>query len=230
MGSPEQIRPADRVKVADYIDLYRSFKLPLVEWASMERWRGYSYRRPPFQVGCSVLADLSAGPLFKDSGHQVYSGHNFTKEPAERKGPDKRCAERNAIEDALADGGFIIAIVTSSMEVSTGGEENRSKDVLHPCRECRGMLRELRFRGILSGEAIVCSTRALSSRVFNPEFIAEERTVDELLSVYKDDPGQPRIQGLFYPSPGDAPSNPQRIDAKKRVMDIRFEFMDEVSD
>lgn len=165
-------------------------KQVLMRVAAFQRDHGLSHRNPPFLVGCVLL--------FKQAftgEYGIWQTHNRTPEPGEKRGGEKWCAERSAVMAALNDGcDSIVAIVTVSKEVTTGDEVNKSPNVLHPCRECRDMMRELKKKGILRGESIIVN--ANDSKLVDGKWAEEERTVDELLDLYQDDEGEPQPQGL----------------------------------
>ena len=74
-----------------------------------------------------------------------------------------------------------LAIVTVSTESSTG-DESAVHDVLHPCRDCRDLMRMTISAGILSRDSIVCNVNDAK-----PKRVVEERTVGDLLDLYQDD-------------------------------------------
>lgn len=81
-----------------YLNYYKEHKKQLILAAAMASENGYSYRKVPFKVGCSLL---TVGKDSKPDEYPVYFAYNFKPEPGDVKGWDKRCAERNAIQSAL---------------------------------------------------------------------------------------------------------------------------------
>lgn len=170
----------------NFKELYLERKARLIEAAREARDNdARSYRG--FLVGCSVLgrkADRGASP---ETGYEVYSTGNFKPEKKPQAGYQKRCAERNTIQLALNENcNFIPAICTISDQASTepGASEH---DVLHPCEDCRSLLKEIMDQGHISSNTVLCSVRDgvdPEGQVFEK---VEERTVGELLSIYEKD-------------------------------------------
>ena len=79
---------------------------------------------------------------------------------------------------------FIAALVTASKETGTG-DPNKGHDALHPCLDCRQMLRVLMELGYVRPE-----TLAISLNDADPNQIRTDRsTLGHLLNdVYQDDP------------------------------------------
>jgi len=175
-------RDIDTIMRESLVEYREYYKEKLIKGAARVRDKAISHRDPPFQVGCSLMTkEPGAAP----DEYAVEFAHNFTLTPGKRVGQEKRCAERNAIEVALNNDAYlIVAMVTVSKEVSTG-DETKAHDALHPCRECRDMLRHLKMRGILRGDSIICNVN--DSKKVDGKFPEEEKTVDELLNLYKDD-------------------------------------------
>ena len=100
--------------------------------------------------------------------------------PAEQK----FCAERTAILSANSNKKgrmFIIGIVTVSSEIDTG-EGGPVHDVLHPCPQCRDVLRHMIKEGTLSPESRICNVNDK-----DPEHkVISETTVGKLLDKYKE--------------------------------------------
>ena len=155
---------------------YREHQNELIAAASRTRDLGVSHRNPPFKVGCAVL---SIEPRLAEGEYGVYNAHNFTPLPTKPRGKDKRCAERNAIDAAENWSTAVVAIVTVSKELNTG-DPTKAHDALHPCDDCRTMLREKLEEGFIKEDTIICSANDGDG-----EMKTEERTVKELLELYK---------------------------------------------
>ncbi len=138
-----------------------------------------SYR--DFFVGCTVLG---AHPRINgDTEYRAFPAGNYTPNKKNRSEIGKWCAERVAVNAALSEGAtFIPAMVSVSME-SDRGENEHDHGVLHPCPECRNLLRHLLEEKILHEQTMICN---VNDR--DPEHvIISERTVRELLDLYKND-------------------------------------------
>ena len=170
-------------KWKEFLDYYRTHRDALISEAALARDNGVSHRN--FKVGCALI---SVEPGLKEGEYAVYSAHNFTPTPANRTGWEKRCAERNAVEAAIEKGAFFIpAMVSVSRETSTGDETTKAHDVLHPCLNCREMLRELMKTGVLRDESIICNVNDAEKPEKNTPYVVEEKTLKQLLEMYKDD-------------------------------------------
>ena len=183
-----ELPPTER-EIADYIitpeqwsealEYYRSHKNELIEAGKFSRKRAVSHRNPPFQVGCAVIA---IEPQLQNVEYAVYQAYNFTPSPGEHHGENKRCAERNALDGARKSAKTIVAIVTTSKEVSTG-DLTKAHDPLHPCSDCRDMLRRMLADGFLREDSMICNANDSGK-----EIVSEEKRLNELLELYKDDP------------------------------------------
>jgi cytidine deaminase len=114
---------------------FRAALPELIAAAQLARDTAVSYRG--FLVGCSVFAWHTGERQYKS-----YSAGNHRPEKGDSppRGVAKRCAERNAIDQALADGAqMIIGLVTVSTETHTG-DESHGHSVLHPCEDCRELI------------------------------------------------------------------------------------------
>lgn len=107
---------------------------------------------------------------------------------------DKRCAEINAIDAALVDKApeeaiAIAALITIAKEMHVGDPKEptstQSHDILHTCHSCRMVFRELLSEGVFHNDTIICNARDFDN---GTETKVEERTLGELLALYKDDP------------------------------------------
>ncbi len=166
------------------LEYYRANHKYIMEAALREREEAVSHR------GCKVGSCVIAiNPKFFKRDYAIYTDHNVTPAPnLNRRGKDKRCAERNALERATDDGcEFFPAMATVSNFVDTG-DPSKGHDVLHPCKDCRDLWREFLAKGFLSRESIFCS----GNDVDNGEdgktlWRIEEMAVGELLDLYHDD-------------------------------------------
>ncbi len=160
---------------------YINDKLPyLIEKASESKENGVSHRDPPFKVGCVAIGIEPEQDENDVPG--IYQGYNFTPTPGVRTAEAKRCAERNALDIAMGWSKVIAGIVTASKETSTG-DYSRADNALHPCKECRIMLRELLRKERLRNETVVINVN--DSNKTHP--LVEKKTLKELLDLYKDD-------------------------------------------
>ena len=165
------------VNALNYFHEHRS---ELINKAMEIRDFAISHRNPPFQVGSVVM-----GIEPKASGNQysIDSAYNFTLKPGSIEpnlGKDKRCAERGALEIALEYSRKIVAVVSVSREFDTG-DGNESPHALHPCEECRKMFSDLKKKGIMQDDTIVCSVND-SDR---DNLKVEELPLGSLLDLYK---------------------------------------------
>jgi len=200
MSLEEGLRPSgDQESVASrYTEAYTSAKPVLIEYSITAMQWGVSHREIPFLVGASVLVDRG-GLLI-----EVYSGYNITPSPKNREKEAKRCAEREAIDKSFPVNSQIIAIAIASPEVSTGDEVNKSLNVLHPCKECRGMMRDLIKEGTLSSETIIYSINMKMVDKNPKKYVKgknEETTVGNLLALYADDTEEPVVELKPEPQP-----------------------------
>jgi len=135
-----------------------------------------SYR--DFKVGCAVVSIKKSLEGVEEI--KYHSAGNFTPEDKKKMSEAKWCAERTSVHLALAeDGVFIPAIVTVSDRVDTGGGED-VHDVLHPCYDCRKLLRQLIGEKIMSPESKICCVNDKD----HDNLQVDERTVEELLRMY----------------------------------------------
>lgn len=181
---------------------FENARFKLIQAARLQWEKGVSYRG--FKVGCAVLA------WQPKEGWLVYGAHNFKPEKRKESGKDKRCAERNALDAAQKDGCIkIAAIVTVSDQRSTGDDNRSPHGVLHSCKDCRDLFKELQsideetivynvhdgglkassaedeeavFGGALPGVSPITRKRHLT-RALDTDFavMGEERTMKELL-------------------------------------------------
>ena len=152
----------------------------MVSMATEGRNQAISYR--DFKVGCSVLIwDANKREYRKDK-----AGNYKPKKDDSERGERKRCAERNVIRRAVnGSGDLIVALVIVSSETFTEfGQPERA--VLHSCKDCRCLMRELVAQGVLHSQSIVLSVndRYLVSK---GQLVTEKMTVGKLLSHYPDD-------------------------------------------
>ena len=172
--------PRERKRPPNWHEDYLRYREPLIRTAAWTRDHAYSYR--DFKVGCVLM---TIDPGVEPGEYRVYNAYNYKDAPGERFGNEKRCAERNVIEAAAQFGATdILAIVTVSKEKSTG-DETLSHDALHPCRDCRDLMRMIITAGKMTKDSIICNVNDA-----NPELVIEERAVGDLLDAYK------KIDGL----------------------------------
>jgi cytidine deaminase len=167
------------------LQYYRDHRKYLMEAAATAMKDAISHRN--CNVGCCLMAIHPQ--VAKQGEYAIYTDHNVTPAPnLHRRGKDKRCAERNNLERAIDDGcRFIPAMVTVSNFVDTG-DPSKAHDVLHPCKDCRDLLRELVSQGILSRESMFCSANDVTNgEGGKPSWRIEEMTVGKLLDMYQDD-------------------------------------------
>ena len=145
----------------------------LIMAAKINRDNAFSYRE--FKVGCAVAG------IGSDGEYVVYQGYNFKPQPGHVEGGEKRCAERNVLDEAQSDTKAVFAIVTVSKEIDTG-DPTKAHDALHPCRDCRTMFRELLKSGFLKEDTIILNANDSGEKI-----ITEKRTLKELLDLYSDD-------------------------------------------
>lgn len=110
--------------------------LPALYWAAEDmREIGATRQYRGFGVGAAVLAFRPNG-FYRQDHYKIFAGHNSKERP---DGP-KCCAERRALENALAEGYVMavgLAIVAPYQPDDTSGHECI---VLHPCLDCRVMM------------------------------------------------------------------------------------------
>ncbi len=182
-------REDEPVDMTEHVRNYREFfKQDLITAAAQERDWAFSYRG--FHVGASVMTMPGDGKR----DYSIFTGHNFKdKEKPSFKGSQKKCGERAAVGKAIDnDAELIVAMVTVSKESSTG--DAHEHDALHPCADCRAMLRALLDKGILRGDSIMCNVND-SKTDKDGKWVEEERTVDQLLALYEDEV-LPRASGF----------------------------------
>jgi len=172
-----------------HLQYFRAHRREFIEKAR-EAWKlAKSYRG--FHVGCSLMAADLEGKNFI---YDLYNGANWT--PEEKKPPatgaNKRCAERVAVQAAL-DGNvkLIPAIITFSKETDISRlrethVEDTEDDVLHPCLDCRQMMRALLVLGILRENTILCNINIKNGKN-EKDWKINEMTVKDLL-------GKPQFQ------------------------------------
>ena len=163
-------------KWKEALSFYHEHKNELVQAAIFNRKNAVSYRG--FKVGCAVAG---IGPRMRDGEYGVWQGYNFKPQPGFVEGENKRCAERNVLDGAQTDLKAVFAITTVSKESSTG-DPTHGCDVLHPCKDCRVMFKDLIKKGFLREDTIV-----LSANDSKKEIVTEEKTLKELLDLYQDD-------------------------------------------
>ena len=161
------------------IEFYENHRNDLIGVAARSRDRAVSYREVPFRVG-AVACVIEPG---KEGGeYAVYQGANIKPAPKKVSGRDKRCAERNALDAAQTHATVVVALVTVSTELNTG-DPTKAHDALHPCRDCRDMLRQLLKEKFVRNETIVCNANDANKE----DVVYEERSLGDLLALYHDD-------------------------------------------
>jgi len=164
---------------SDAVEFYRDHRNELIAAAAQARDKAVSYREVPFKVGAAVLA-IEAGQEAGD--YVVYQAANFKPEPKPVSGREKRCAERNVLDAAQTHATVVAALVTVSTELSTG-DATKAHDALHPCRDCRDMLRQLLAEGFVRDDTVVCNANDADKK----KTCYEERKLGDLLTLYEDD-------------------------------------------
>ncbi|PIR96171.1 MAG: hypothetical protein COT92_02555 [Candidatus Doudnabacteria bacterium CG10_big_fil_rev_8_21_14_0_10_42_18] len=177
-------------EMEQHIDFFNSHKEKLIDIARAARTEAKSYRN--FHVGSAILGvKLEKGDFFYDA----YLGANITlkKLTPPNEGVNKRCAERMGLESAIADKVRAIpAIITVSDQINTG-DKSLACDALHPCEDCRQMIRVLLEIGALREDC-----RMLNVNDKNGVIKTEETSLGELLnSKYKTDPKPKSVHGIF---------------------------------
>ncbi len=197
LEKPDMSAPSSEARKEEF----EHARFKLIQTAQLYWEKAVSYR--DFKVGCAVLA------WHPNEGWVVYGAHNFKPEKKEVRGEDKRCAERGALRMAEADGCTkIAAIVTVSDQRSTGDDEGTPHGVLHSCKDCLELFRELPsideqtivynvhdgdlktdpagndivFRGAIPGVSPILRKRHLAPPKTDFAVMGEERTMKELLS------------------------------------------------
>lgn len=177
---PHEIRKPTPEEIERYVADYELKRDELIDAAAKDRDQAVSYRN--FKVGASVL---SRNPGQKTGEYSIYSGHNYKPKEEFQEGVAKRCGEKQALEKALANlTEQVVAIVSVSDRISTG-DSTRAHDALHPCSECRKMIRQMLKEGLISEQGIVCNVND-SRQGPDGKWAREERTVAELLNIYAD--------------------------------------------
>lgn len=149
---------------------------PLITAAAFNRDNAISYRE--FKVGCAVVG---IRPQMPNEEYVVWQGYNFKPQPGYQEGKDERCAERNVLDAAQSELKVICALATFSKESSTG-DPTKAHDVLHPCKDCRAMFRQLLQIGFLREDTLIVNANDSGKQI-----IFKEMTLKELLELYKDD-------------------------------------------
>ncbi|MBI5220498.1 MAG: hypothetical protein HY978_01515 [Candidatus Liptonbacteria bacterium] len=165
----------------DALRYYHEHRSELIQAAAWSRRNAVSHRDPPFKVGCAAMG---IEPDQAEGEYGVYQAYNFKPAPGETRDEDKRCAERNVLDAARRWAKVIVAIATISREISTG-DPTKARRALHPCQDCRNVLRALLQEGFIRADTIICNAND-----GGPEVLSEERTLQELLELYQDDPQQ----------------------------------------
>lgn len=158
--------------------VFHEVRHSLIPVAAGNRDHAESYRG--FKVGC-VAFGIEPDPKTGGPKYLFYSGKNYKPYPKEQHGKDKLCAERIALAGMQGSAKVIVSLVTVSKEKSTG-DPTKAHDVLHPCRDCRDMLRDALKSGFARPDTIMCNVNDEEK-----ELKIEERTLEELLALYEED-------------------------------------------
>jgi cytidine deaminase len=180
--------PKERITNQEFkeaLAFYEEHRPAFIKSAALCRDKAYSYREVPFKVGCAMV---TISPNVPKGEYEVYQSYNFTPSGKLRKDWRKRCAERSAVHAAIDKKvKYIVALVTVSGETDTGDENNKSTDVLHPCLDCRNMLRELKESGLVDNRTIICNANDTKKANNREGVVFEERNLKDFLELYKDD-------------------------------------------
>lgn len=145
---PRRIDPVEFRAALDLLDT--TPEAPILLAAMARDHEAFSYR--DFLVGCSVAFKFNGSG--KETRHEnigVTFGGNFKKTSGKKDPERDKCAERKALERALAlNPKFIHAIFTVSKERGVDSDEIEKHDVLHPCKGCRAYFKELMKQGLIS--------------------------------------------------------------------------------
>lgn len=156
-----------------------NFRQSLISGAASARERGESWRS--FKIGCSLLA---LGKNLDLAEPQLYTSANYKPESGEHDWPSRKCGEMSTVFEAIKDEcRFIAVIVTVSSERSTLEHGTEFHDVVHPCKFCRELFRELINLGVMSTETIVLNVRDDGKGAVLSN---EEHTVGRILEIYND--------------------------------------------
>ena len=160
-------------------------QIELIKAAAFSRNTATSHR--DFKVGAAIM---TIEPNLPEDEYGVYTSHNLNPYPGFNEGREKACAERMGIEAAKSWAKGVVSITTVSKELTTG-DPTKAHDALHPCLECRTMLRSLLEEGLIKEDTIVCNVNDAKEEVgmdSTLEDVAiEKRTIKELLDLYEDD-------------------------------------------
>ncbi len=182
--------PLPEGEMKEHISFFDSHKGKLIDVARAARTKAKSYRN--FHVGSAILGvKLKNGTFFYDA----YLGANNTPKKLipPNEGINKRCAERIGLETAISDKVRAIpAIITVSDQTNTG-DKTLACNALHPCEDCRQMIRVLLEIGVLREDC-----RMLNVNDKNGVIKTEETSLGELLnSKYKTDPEPKNVHRVF---------------------------------
>lgn len=170
---------------AEALEYYDEHQMELVKAAAFSRRTATSHR--DFKVGAAIM---TIEPNLPEDEYGIYTSHNLNPYPGFNEGREKACAERMGLEAAKSWAKGVVSITTVSKETTTG-DHNKSHDALHPCSECRTMLRDMLKEGFVREDTIICNVndakKEVSINSTEEEIVIEKRTVKELLDLYDDD-------------------------------------------
>lgn len=187
----ERERLQTELSMEEHISVYYRLRDNLVAAAQAARDKAVSYR--DFKVGCAVMAWKEG--LGEDE-YLIRTAGNFTPQKGQGRGHQKRCAERNALEAALTDNPELIIAITSVSKESNTDSPSVAHDVLHPCLDCRQLLRELKSTGVVNDKTVIHCVNdsgeqgtALVEPAGETDIVTagQEMTLRDLLDLYKDD-------------------------------------------
>lgn len=187
-STPEQMRdyeiPPERW--AEALRYYDEHRMELIKAAAFTRNTATSHR--DFKVGAAIM---TIEPNLPEDEYGVYTSHNLNPYPGfNKKQGEKACAERTGLKIAKDWSKGVVSITTVSKEISTG-DHTKAHDALHPCLECRTMLRDLLKEGFIREDTVVCNVNDSRKEVrmdsTTEDVAIEERTVKELLELYQND-------------------------------------------
>ncbi len=149
-----------------HIEKFNAVRESLIRQARKASQQANSYRG--FQVGCAVLA---YGPGNRAKNYRIFVGANLKPTP---DGP-KVCAEQIAIGSAVSHGYEQIIAIAVTGEPQPDTVSGLNPPTLHPCWECRTLLRTMPQ---VSEDMIILTTH-------NHRGPREEHTLCELLARHE---------------------------------------------
>lgn len=194
---------------ASFMRMFEGHKDALVSAAIAAEERGVHWddtnRRPKMHVGCALLALNKNLDL---SNPAVYTGANSKPVRGEMLPyPERKCAEMNALENALGveyegkihspgeeeeDLGAIAAIVTVSQPMNTGEVDTYDHDVVYSCKQCQRDYTHLLEEKVISEDTIIYNARIKDGKVVAGEPIP----LKKLFEIFKDG-SEERVQSTL---------------------------------